>query len=339
MKDIAKIKKQLEFYFSDANYAKDKFLREKCSSGGIDIDILLTFKKLKELECNAEDIKNVLKDSGLVKIDGNKISKIESEEYKKYIESNTEVKTVIIKGFEKTMDLGEIENYISKYFIPSLIRMRKDKNKKFNGNIMVELKNEEEAKKVLGMKIEIPNKEVGVETDEDGKKRKVEKTENKKVKLENDKIKENKQTEVNDKIEKTEDKNIKSEGTENKSEESKYLQIMMKRDYLDAKKEGEKKEKIKNTLLKEFKNKIFKFTTEKEMTIKEIKNIVEGVAFVDLKENVLRFKKEQGFTTKEYTSEEGDKITLNKLEEDKEMEYIQKLKIEKPIKKKKNKKF
>jgi hypothetical protein len=51
-----KVKKQLEFYFSDANFRRDKFLREKANSdpdGYVPITVLLTFNRLKALTTGA----------------------------------------------------------------------------------------------------------------------------------------------------------------------------------------------------------------------------------------------------------------------------------------------
>lgn len=48
----AKIRKQVEYYFSDSNYAKDKFLVEtakKHPEGYVPIDVLMTFNRLKAL--------------------------------------------------------------------------------------------------------------------------------------------------------------------------------------------------------------------------------------------------------------------------------------------------
>lgn len=53
---LAKIKKQVEFYFSDSNFRKDKFLREKANAdpdGFVPITVLLTFNRLKSLTMGA----------------------------------------------------------------------------------------------------------------------------------------------------------------------------------------------------------------------------------------------------------------------------------------------
>ncbi|KAL3220610.1 hypothetical protein MRX96_050345 [Rhipicephalus microplus] len=60
-----KIVKQLEYYFGDLNLTRDKFLREKIKSGfgWVDIDVLLTFKKLRSLTENKEDIADAILNS------------------------------------------------------------------------------------------------------------------------------------------------------------------------------------------------------------------------------------------------------------------------------------
>ena len=52
MADKDAVRKQMEFYFSDANFRKDTFLRaaaEADADGYVPISTLLTFNKLKQL--------------------------------------------------------------------------------------------------------------------------------------------------------------------------------------------------------------------------------------------------------------------------------------------------
>ena len=65
-KDAAKVKKQIEFYFSDSNYPKDKFLQETAKQhkeGFIPLSVLTTFNRLKEITTDLDQIRNALADS------------------------------------------------------------------------------------------------------------------------------------------------------------------------------------------------------------------------------------------------------------------------------------
>jgi len=60
------IRKQVEFYFSDSNYPKDKFLRAQAAQneeGYIPLDVLSTFQRLKKLTTEKTVIAEALKKS------------------------------------------------------------------------------------------------------------------------------------------------------------------------------------------------------------------------------------------------------------------------------------
>ena len=62
----AKVKRQIEYYFSDSNYPRDKFLLEKeklREDGFIEIAVLTTFNRLKQLTTIVSQIANAIEDS------------------------------------------------------------------------------------------------------------------------------------------------------------------------------------------------------------------------------------------------------------------------------------
>lgn len=67
MADIAaKICKQVEFYFSDSNIVKDKFLKGKIAEnaeGWVPIEILANFNRMKQLSTDINVITDALKAS------------------------------------------------------------------------------------------------------------------------------------------------------------------------------------------------------------------------------------------------------------------------------------
>merc|ERR1711980_15322 len=83
------LKRQLQFYFSHANYNKDIFLKQECEKPisdsdknfrGIPIETLLIFKKLKEMKVNESDIIEILKNESL-----QNIIELREENEKKYL--------------------------------------------------------------------------------------------------------------------------------------------------------------------------------------------------------------------------------------------------------------
>ncbi|ADM12193.1 small RNA-binding pol III transcript stabilizing-like protein [Encephalitozoon intestinalis ATCC 50506] len=171
---LEKIKSQVEFYFSDANFRVDKFLREQSlvNDGYIPIKTIVSFNKLRNLEATVEDVKKALEDSKVVELKDDMIKKVETEEYLSYVmEKDINKRVVYIDGFEKDATLEDIKEILSPHIIPVLIRMRRDKGKNFSGSVFAELKSEEEAQKALEEKIPVKKQ---AEDEERSKKQKSE---------------------------------------------------------------------------------------------------------------------------------------------------------------------
>lgn len=89
-----KIKKQMEFYFSDSNLAKDKFLFDlisKNSDGFVEIDIFKKFNKIKALTNSCEVIATSVSRSNMFEIspDGKKIRRVAPLEFSKDFDACT----------------------------------------------------------------------------------------------------------------------------------------------------------------------------------------------------------------------------------------------------------
>ena len=77
MADHTQIRKQIEFYFGDANLSRDSFLQEKIAedrNGFVTIACLLTFKKLASMTSDAAVIVESLKDSETLEVSEDKLS-------------------------------------------------------------------------------------------------------------------------------------------------------------------------------------------------------------------------------------------------------------------------
>lgn len=173
--DLKKLKEQIEFYFSDSNYAKDKFMNARAAEndGFIPISALLTFKRLQAMNATLESIKEAVKDSKVVETKDDSLKKIKTQEFLDYL-NDTEVtkRVVYIRGFPTDISLDEVRDILSKYFVPVKITLRRDDNKAFKGSCFVELESKEKAEEVLNLKIETAQ-----ETEKDDEAAKKHKTE------------------------------------------------------------------------------------------------------------------------------------------------------------------
>lgn len=289
------VEKQLDFYFSNQNYFKDTFLRNTCENEqGIEILTIAKFKKLEELNASEEEIKEALKNTKNVKLENEKLVKVKDDSYAEYILRKHEDYMVVIDGFDLDTTFEEIETHLSKFMKPKFIRMKKKNKKDFTGAVLVELDSLEEAKEALNLKIKVPSKEnkENVQSDEEQK----DKTEPaKKVKLNQLTIK------------------TKAEYQENLQ---KLNQNKDKHEYFISKNQ----------------NKVFKFETEKEYGIQDVKKMIKNVSFVDLNHKILRFKHSQDKKEMEF---EDIKLTL--LPEKELKEYVENVVFANKTKKKSRK--
>lgn len=163
------ILKQVEFYFSDANLPRDKFLlaeTKKNPDGWVPISTVASFARMKALSQDLGAITEALqsKTSGLLEVD----------------ETGTQVRrrtpppenrdsmpcTVYLKHFPKDASLDDIQASLQEQGVPPLaVRMRRFlQSKEFRGSVFVELATEEAVKEALGMPLHYKGNKLSVET-------------------------------------------------------------------------------------------------------------------------------------------------------------------------------
>lgn len=155
--NLLKLKEQIEFYFSNANYSKDKFMLARAAEndGFIDISILLTFKRLKAMDPTVDQIKEAVKDSKVVEIKDNSLRKIQNEDFKEYLnDQNINKRVAYISGFNINSDLDNIKELLNEYCKPIKITMRRSEARVFRGSCFVEFSTKEEVEELLKIKIE-----------------------------------------------------------------------------------------------------------------------------------------------------------------------------------------
>uniref|UniRef100_A0A182WGA0 Lupus La protein n=1 Tax=Anopheles minimus TaxID=112268 RepID=A0A182WGA0_9DIPT len=161
----AAIIRQLEYYFGDANLAKDKFMKEQIAldDGWVPMDVLLTFKRLKTLSEDKKVIVDAIakSDEGLIEISEDR-EKLRRHPERPLPEMNEErrqelfARTVYVKGFapQDGTTMNELVEFFQPYEKVNNILMRKylDKPTKkylFKGSLFVTFADKEHCEKFL----------------------------------------------------------------------------------------------------------------------------------------------------------------------------------------------
>jgi len=167
-----KVVKQVEFYFSDVNLPKDKFLQAEISKnvdGWVSLQTICSFSRMRALTEEAAAVAAALKASSeLVEVSecGEKVRRSPA----KPMEAVDNMKTgIFIRNFPTTMTLDDLQAFFAKGTICepeqiSAIRMRrKAESKEFKGSVFVIFKSEEEAARVAALKTAVFTEEVSLE--------------------------------------------------------------------------------------------------------------------------------------------------------------------------------
>jgi len=152
-----KVKRQLEYYFGDINYPKDKWMRAKAAenNGYIPIDLFLTFNRVKEQTSDINLLTAILKSIPDLDVVDGKVKRLkpipDTFDYKA-----AEQCTVILRGFpreEPIVTIDEITDLLSAHAtLLSIFRKKNKKTKEFRGRVFVQFGTPEEAIKILELK-------------------------------------------------------------------------------------------------------------------------------------------------------------------------------------------
>lgn len=155
--------RQLEYYFGDINLPRDKFLKEQTQldDGWVPLNVLLTFKRLREICDDAEKIADVVSNSNsdLLKVsdDRKKLRRnpdLELPEYNDDRRKELMQRTAYVKGFPREEKLGKIIKYFEPHGPTECVNMRHyfDKATKesiFKGSVFVIFKDVDTCKKFV----------------------------------------------------------------------------------------------------------------------------------------------------------------------------------------------
>jgi len=150
---LKKVKEQIEFYFSDSNYPTDKFMREEAAKDRenyISLDVMLRFKKLKALTTDKSVIATAIADSDLVSLDESK------EKLRRTTPLPTEdvitPRSIYAKGFPDDTTYEDVKALFDAIAPVRSVRLRRRKDKSFEGSAFVEFADPTVAEEVAARK-------------------------------------------------------------------------------------------------------------------------------------------------------------------------------------------
>ncbi|KAK9475992.1 hypothetical protein V1514DRAFT_338271 [Lipomyces japonicus] len=172
--DVAAILKQVEFYFSDQNFPKDKFLwtTAKNNDGWVPIDVIASFKRMRQFQPLQAIVTALRQSKELLEVNeqGTKVRRqsplIEPAPQDKQAAF---LRTIYAKGFDGANETESTQTEIERFFESfgfeiRQVRLRRDNEKKFKGSVFVEFANVDDANKFLSLDDKPKYNDVELET-------------------------------------------------------------------------------------------------------------------------------------------------------------------------------
>ena len=165
----SKVRAQMEFYFSDSNLPRDKFLRETVEAdpeGFVDISLLATFSRMRALLApfggphNDETVAalvDLLKTSAELTVsdDGRRVRRTAAVRAREEIDAEVEARSVYASPFAMTATIDEITAFFAQHATVRSVRLRRHvTSKDFKGSVFVELADAAACEKLVGAALE-----------------------------------------------------------------------------------------------------------------------------------------------------------------------------------------
>lgn len=150
--DLArKILIQIEFYFGDNNFVRDKFLRgetAKNAEGWFPVAKLLTFKRLRELTSDASVVASSIAESDVVELSADKLSLRRRHPLPEQL--NLTDSAIYSKPYPVDVKFELISEFWTKTVGPvAATRLRRDVKNAFKGSVFVEFRSPADAKRAV----------------------------------------------------------------------------------------------------------------------------------------------------------------------------------------------
>ncbi|XP_049868028.1 la-related protein 7 [Pectinophora gossypiella] len=148
------IMKQMEFYFSDANLTKDRFLGDLVKSDPyVPLDVFLKFNKIRSMTQDVNDIAKAMKHSTILELSEDKSKVRRKTPVQAY---DADLRTVYVESIPVTATREWLQRVFSVYGDVAYISLPKFKNsQKIKGYGFIEFKKPEDAQKCLNMFIKM----------------------------------------------------------------------------------------------------------------------------------------------------------------------------------------
>eukprot|EP00189_Rhodosorus_marinus_P011030 CAMPEP_0184740306 /NCGR_PEP_ID=MMETSP0315-20130426/3326_1 /TAXON_ID=101924 /ORGANISM="Rhodosorus marinus, Strain UTEX LB 2760" /LENGTH=411 /DNA_ID=CAMNT_0027209911 /DNA_START=97 /DNA_END=1332 /DNA_ORIENTATION=- len=147
-----KVRRQVEYYFSDVNLPKDKFLKGKVSddpNGYVDLSIIISFNRMDQLKVSVEDTAKALESSEILQL---------SEDRQRVKRSTPlvelgrfEERAVYVSGFssDASPDIDDVRKVFEAFGKVLSVKLRKNAKGEFNGTAFVEYATHDDVVKAL----------------------------------------------------------------------------------------------------------------------------------------------------------------------------------------------
>jgi hypothetical protein len=148
------IKEQIEFYFSDSNFRRDVFLNkvtDESKDGFVPVGTLMSFNRIKALTTDSAALVAALKDSEVVATSENGLGMKRKNPLPETDDSKS--RTVFARTFPEGTKWHDIRDQFKILFGAVVrVRLRRNKEKKFDGSAFIEFANEKSAKECIAAK-------------------------------------------------------------------------------------------------------------------------------------------------------------------------------------------
>jgi lupus La protein len=147
--------KQVEFYFSNSNLPRDKFLRSLVANderGYVEIDTIAAFKRMKQITEDREQVVNALKKSTMLEVDPTATKVRRSTPLPQ--DDTFDERSVYAKGLPLDSTIDSVQQFFQKFGNVQSVRLRRQiGSKDFKGSVIVEFDSIDKAQEVAKLAI------------------------------------------------------------------------------------------------------------------------------------------------------------------------------------------